>query len=119
MNRLPPVNTRFPVNRQNHTQKGKYLTPILKKILTGKWDIKDEKIKALLKTLKLPETIATSVVLRRILNACEGDDLAIERIFDRVDGKLVDTKIDQSQHTQYVIFRNPDALREESKVSKL
>lgn len=88
MGNFPNRATQFPVNRQDHTKKGPYLTPILNKLLSAEWPIKDAKMKSLLKRLELPETIAVSVALRRILNACEGDDLAIERIFDRVDGKV-------------------------------
>jgi hypothetical protein len=89
----PPIETRFPVNRPyapHAGHKGPYLAVILKKLLKGRRKIKDPEVKELLKKLKLPETIAVSIVLRRILNACEGDDLAIERIFDRIDGKVAD-----------------------------
>ncbi len=85
-----PVSTRFPVNRKDHTKKGPYLTPILKKLLSANWEFHDKKIKVLLKDLKLKETIGVALVLRRVLNGTEGDDLAIERIFDRIDGKVAE-----------------------------
>jgi len=71
---------------KKHT--GPRMATILNKLLSAKWEIKDKQIKNLLKSLKLKETLEVSVVLRRLLNACEGDDTAIERIFDRVDGKV-------------------------------
>ena len=87
----PPVKNRFPVNRPhapNKGNKGPHLTTILKKILSAKWDFKDPKIKALIKERKLKPTIETALMLRRILNGTEGDDMAIERILDRIDGKV-------------------------------
>lgn len=84
-----------------------YLTPVLKKLLKGKWPANDPKIKALLATLKLPETIGTFLVLRRIMNACEGDDLAIERIFERLDGKVGELEPESAgQDTRIIIINN-------------
>jgi hypothetical protein len=80
--------TQFPVNRQDHTQKGPYLTSILKKLMAGTWEFNDPKIQDLLKRTDCKQTIETALVLRRILNGTEGDDQAIERIFDRIDGKV-------------------------------
>jgi hypothetical protein len=102
-NKNPSPTTRFPVNRQNHTKKGPYFEPMLRKLLSADWPIKDVKLKKLCENLKLKQTIAVALTLRRILNAAEGDDLAIERIFDRIDGK-VEYKtplIDQSTHTHF------------------
>ncbi|MFA6067542.1 MAG: hypothetical protein WC810_03075 [Janthinobacterium sp.] len=89
-NKNPSPATRFPVNRPYapHTQKGPYFKTILDKLLSGKWEVTDPKVKGLLRGLELPETIGVIITLRRILNATEGDDTAIERIFDRVDGKV-------------------------------
>jgi len=108
--KLPPVHTRFPVNRKDHTQKGPYLANILKKILSGKWEFHDPKVKALLKDLKLKETIATALVLRRVLNATEGDDLAIERIFERVDGKVDQKLLTDSPETKIIIIRDGNKI---------
>lgn len=80
--------TQFPVNRQDHTKKGPYLTSILKKLIAGTWEFNDPKIQELLKRTDCKQTIETALVLRRILNGTEGDDAAIERIFDRIDGKV-------------------------------
>jgi len=112
----PPVETRFPVNRPHapHTQKhpNGYLTSTLKKLLSADWDIKDAKIKKLLKNSNLKETVATALVLRRILNGCEGDDLAIERIFDRIDGK-VPQKLEgaETQIHNHIIITTPSEKR--------
>lgn len=84
----PPEATQFPVNRQDHTKKGPYLTSILKKLIAGEWEFNDPKIQELLKRTDCKQTIETALCLRRILNGTEGDDAAIERIFDRIDGKV-------------------------------
>lgn len=73
---------------KNGCHKGPRLTTILSKILSAKWDFNDPKIKELIKKQHLKETIETALVLRRVLNGTEGDDLAIERIFERIDGSV-------------------------------
>lgn len=108
----PSPTTRFPVNRPTapHTQKGPYLTPILKRLLKSEWEFNDPKVKELLKRSKCKETIETAICLRRILNGTEGDDLAIERIFNRIDGMIPQSPlVDQSQHTviQFVNYGEP------------
>lgn len=83
--------TRFPVNRPeapNSGEKGPRLTTILKKLIAGEWEFSDAKIQDLLKRTDCKQTIETALCLRRILNGTEGDDQAIERIFDRIDGKV-------------------------------
>lgn len=75
--------------KKNGCPPGPRLTTILSKLLSAKWDFNDPKIKALIKKQGLEETIETALVLRRILNGTEGDDTAIERIFDRLDGKVI------------------------------
>lgn len=85
----PPIETRFPVNRPYapHTQKhpNGYLTPFLKRFLKKSITVPNpENPKG--KLIKL--TVRDAIVWRRIMNACEGDDLAIERIFNRLDGKV-------------------------------
>jgi hypothetical protein len=85
---FPNKATQFPVNRRDHTKKGPRLTTILNKLLSAKWDFNDPKIKELIKKCELEETIEVALCLRRILNGTEGDDAAIERILDRIDGKV-------------------------------
>jgi len=80
--------TQFPINRQDHTQKGPRLTTILKKLLSADWEVNDPKVQALIQKCGLDRTIEVILCLRRILNGTEGDDAAIERIFDRIDGKV-------------------------------
>lgn len=109
----PPIETRFPVNRQNHTQKGPHLTTILKKLLSAKWPLKDRKLKELLKSLKLRETLEVSLALRRLLNALEGDDLAIERIFDRIDGKVAQKLKAEGFADKIIIINNGSPARED------
>jgi len=73
---------------KNGAPKGPRLTTILSKILSAEWDFNDPKIKELIKKQHLKATIETALCLRRVLNGTEGDDLAIERIFDRIDGSI-------------------------------
>ena len=83
--------TRFPVNRPETPHIGKsgpHLTTILKKLLSAEWEVNDPKIQALLAKCGLDRTIEVILCLRRILNGTEGDDSAIEKIFDRIDGKV-------------------------------
>jgi hypothetical protein len=100
----PSFATRFPVNRQNHTQKHPcgYVKPILQKLFCAEWNIKDKDMKKLLKGLRLKETLGVALVLRKYLNGCEGNGNDIEDIFNRLDGKpeqkltgegLTDTKV--------------------------
>ena len=84
----PSPATRFPVNRQDHTQTGPRLTTILKKLLSAEWEVNDPKVQALIEKCGLDRTIEVILCLRRVLNGTEGDDQAIERIFDRIDGKV-------------------------------
>ena len=83
--------TRFPVNRPeapNAGNTGPRLTTILKKLLSADWEVNDPKVQALIQKCGLDRTIEVILCLRRILNGTEGDDTAIERIFDRIDGKV-------------------------------
>lgn len=44
-----------------------------------------------------------------------GDMRALEQIIERIEGKVPGTPlIDNSNHHHYVVFRNPDAVKEES-----
>jgi hypothetical protein len=92
-----------------------HLTTTLKKLLGAKWDITDPKIKALVKERGLEETVEVILVLRRILNGTEGDDTAIERIFDRIDGKVpqkseVSGELKYTQMTHITVEHNPMEL---------
>jgi len=109
----------FTSTYQPNHHKGPRLSTILNKLLSAEWKIKDREIKDLLKKLHLPETIETSIVLRRILNACEGDDNAIERIFDRVDGKIPQKLVGEgiaSQNIQIVINKAKELKDNEDRI---
>lgn len=83
--------TRFPVNRQEHTQKhpGGYLTPILKKLLNKQMKVTDPEVKRVLEIKSGTKAeLKKIIMLRYILNAIEGETQSIEGILDRVDGKL-------------------------------
>lgn len=88
--------------------KGPRLTTILSKLLSAKWDFNDPKIKAIIKKQGLEETIETALCLRRVLNGTEGDDLAIERIFERMDGKVIQKVSDQGGKVVVIIHNAGD-----------
>jgi hypothetical protein len=92
-----------------------HLTTTLKKLLGAKWEITDPRIKKLVQERGLEETVEVILVLRRILNGTEGDDTAIERIFDRIDGKVpqkneVTGDIKYTQMTNIKVEHNPMEL---------
>jgi len=85
---LPPIDKRFPVNRPHAPNKGNhgpYLTPILKKLLTKKIRYEDPETQKIIKGV-----VKDVVMLRLILNASQGDNVAIKEILERVDGKVID-----------------------------
>jgi len=84
---LPPVEHRFkPGEAPRHTQKHPdgYLTSKLKRCLKKIITVPDPEHPETLTKLR----VADALVWRRIFNATEGDDQAIERVFDRIDGKV-------------------------------
>jgi len=86
---MPPIEHRFTKENAPHVKgpRGPYLLPLLKRYLNKKITVPNpEKINGALVKMRVKDAI----VWRRILNACEGDDLAIERIFDRLDGKVAE-----------------------------
>lgn len=92
-----------------HTQKhpNGYLTPLLKRLLTKKISFEDPETQKIIKS-----DVAHALLWRLILNGTQGETPAIKEIIDRIDGKQSDMHIDQSQHSHYVVFRNPKSLKE-------
>lgn len=90
--------TRFPVNRQNHTKKGPYLTPLLRKLIEKKIKFEDPETQKIIKG-----RVKDAIVWRYILNATQGENPAIEGIFNRLDGKQIETLLDQSKHNHIQI----------------
>ncbi len=86
---LPPIEHRFTKENAPHVKgpRGPYLLPLLKRCLNKTITVPNpENVHGELIKMQVKDAI----VWRRILNACEGDDLAIERIFDRIDGKVAE-----------------------------
>lgn len=84
--RCPPKEHRFSSTNQpkkNGRHKGSTLTDILRKLLKKKIKYEDPETKKMV-TGKIKDVI----VLRYLLNACQGENKAIEGIFDRIDGKV-------------------------------
>ena len=107
---FPNKDTQFPVNRPaapNAGNTGPRLTTILKKLLSAEWEVNDPKIQALLEKCGLDRTIEVILCLRRILNGTEGDDAAIEKIFDRIDGKVSQkTELDVKGQIVGIVLNN-------------
>jgi hypothetical protein len=82
--RTPPKEYQFPVNRKDHTQKGPYLLPIIKRFLNKKIKYIDPETQQ-----KIEGKVKDAVIWRLILNATEGETLAIKEILNRLDGKVV------------------------------
>lgn len=80
---LPPIETRFPVNRKDHTKKGPYLTSFLKRCLKKHITYEDPETQKMIRG-----KVRDAVIWRLILNATQGETHAIREILDRVDGKV-------------------------------
>ena len=103
----PPSNKGFP-NRQNHTQKGPYLVPLIRKFLNKKISFEDPETRK-----KIKGRVKDAVIWRLLLNATQGENEAIKEILNRVDGKISDIVIDQSQHiTQIIKYSQKEARLE-------
>lgn len=110
---LPPIEHRFPkgYHSGNHTQKhpSGYLTPLLKRLIEKKIRFEDPETQKIIKG-----KVKHAILWRYILNATQGENQAIEGIFDRIDGKIPNMVLDQSTHQHFVVFRNPKAITEEN-----
>ena len=93
---FPNKATQFPINRQDHTQKGPYLIPLLKKFLEKKISFEDPETQKMIRG-----KVKDAIVWRLLLNAAQGENEAIKEVFNRVDGKLTEILFDQSKHTHY------------------
>ena len=92
-------------NSPRHIQKGPYLTSFLKRCLSKKIKYEDPETEKIIRG-----RVKDAVVWRLILNATQGDNVAIKEVFERIDGKLTDIQIDQSQHSHYtVVWEKKDA----------
>ena len=73
----------------------------LKKLLEKKIDYEDPTTH-----IHVKDKIAKAIALRAIYNALEGDQNAIEDIFDRIDGKTAQKLIGEGfENRQYIIVR--------------
>ena len=99
----PPIETRFPVNRKDHTQKGPYLTSFLKRCLKKKISFEDPETQKIIKG-----KVKDAIVWRLILNATQGDNIALKEIFERIDGKLAQKLIGEGMggDTKIIIIRD-------------
>jgi len=67
----------------NHTQKGPYLLPLLKKFLNKNITYEDPSTQK-----KIEGKVKDAILWRLILNACQGENDAIKVVLDRIDGKV-------------------------------
>lgn len=96
----PPKHARFPVNRQNHTKKhpNGYLVPLIKRFLNKTINYEDPETQKM-----ITGKVKDAVIWRLILNATQGENIAIKEILDRIDGKSPDFILDQSKHTHLTV----------------
>jgi hypothetical protein len=99
----PPIETRFPVNRKDHTKKGPYLVPLLRKLLEKKITFEDPETRKMIEG-----TVKDALMWRLVLNGTQGDHQALKEILDRVDGKVAQELIGQgfSGDTKIIIVRS-------------
>ena len=86
-------------------------TAELKRLLEKKINYEDPETKK-----QVTGKIGTVIALRGILNACQGDQNAIEDIMDRIDGKPMQKLINEVEGKIVVVVRNN---REDSRASVL
>lgn len=91
-------NTRFPINRQNHTKKGKYLVPLLRRFLEKRINYQDPETSKIIKG-----KVKDAVIWRLLLNATQGENEAIKEILNRIDGKI-DTNGKNGRQIQNIIY---------------
>ena len=96
----PPTEHRFSSTNQpkHRTPRGPSLTAFLKKCLKKNITYEDPETQKLIQG-----KVKDAVVWRLILNATQGENRAIEEIFNRIDGKNPEVLIDQSQHAHYTV----------------
>jgi hypothetical protein len=101
-----PPNKFSSTNQPKHHigRRGRYLTPLLRKILEKKITFKNPGTKQMMEI-----TVAEAIAWCLIIKALQGDIHAIKEIFDRVDGKVGQKTIDKDlqQGTKVIVFRNP------------
>lgn len=101
-NCLPPIEHRFSSTNQPSNagrKKGSIsLVSTLKRYLKKKIKYEDPESGKI-----IHGTVEDAIVWRLILNATQGDNIALKEIFERIDGKLKETIIDQSKHHHYSV----------------
>lgn len=93
----PPIEHQFkPGHQKTGGRKKGYVSPTteLKRLLEKKISYEDPETKQQVKG-----KIGTVIALRAILNACQGDQNAIEDIMDRVDGKVAQKMLNEMSGT--------------------
>ena len=96
----PP--NKFSSTNQPTRRRGPSVIKYLNKLLKKKINYEDPETKLMLKG-----PIALVIALREILNACQGDQNAIEDIIDRVDGKTIQKVLNEGfGDTKIIIIRD-------------
>ncbi len=96
----PP--NRFSSTNQPTKRRGPSVIKYINKLLKKKINYEDPETKLMLKG-----PIALVIALREVLNACQGDQNAIEDIIDRVDGKTIQKILNEgNSDTRIIIVTN-------------
>ena len=86
------------------------LVAILKKFLERKIKFEDPETQKIIQG-----RVKDAVVWRLLLNACHGENEAIKEILNRIDGKLTETLIDQSQDNRKTfVYLDSKAIKEKN-----
>lgn len=96
------------------TKRGRYLTPILRKLLEKKIDYIDPETNT-----KIIGKVKDAIVWRLLLNAAQGDNVAIREILERTDGKVAQKLEGVGGETRIVViypenYKPKDKLEDKS-----
>jgi len=98
--------TQFPLNRKDHTKKGPYLIPLLRRMLKKKISFEDPETQKIIKG-----RVKDAVLWRLILNATQGETPAIKEIIDRIDGRVKEkTELSIDDATKGLLLKALDRL---------
>ena len=118
MSYCDPPNRFSSTNQPTHQgrHKGATLTDILRKLLKKKIEYEDPETQKMVKG-----KISQVVMLRLLLNACQGENDAIKEILDRIDGKTPQKLIGEGMggETRIILFTPKERKDNASRVDAL
>jgi hypothetical protein len=114
-NLKPFSETRQPSPSTRSRPRGQYLTPILKKFLNKSIDYEDPDTKKI-----IHGKVKDAILWRLLLNAAQGDNIAIKEILDRIDGKVfISEQNEGDKKNLNIILVTPKERLDEQRVETL